>query len=251
MAKKVLAFTGKGGVGKTSLCALMVLELAKRYPDKKILAIDADPAVGLSTALGINVKHTVNDIRIEFVSKLLEKERPSVLEIMNDARYELTDTILDCGNYCFLAIGRPEGAGCYCSVNNLLKDVISEISDCFDYVLIDGEAGIEQINRRVMEKVTDLVLVSDASKKGIDVIKKIKSVASDMEMYSKDHAIINRARSKEIVDLIDLNGLNLIGCVGLDDELELLDVKGESLSGLKEGSKLLSEIDNILDKMEL
>lgn len=197
MAERVFAFTGKGGVGKTSLCALMVRLLSERHPDKRILAIDADPALGLATALGIDVTHTVNDVRLNFIDEFRAPHKPSAMEVMNEAHYEVIDTVIDCGAYCFMAIGRPEGAGCYCSVNSFLKDIISELTESFDYVVIDGEAGIEQINRRVMQKVTDLLLISDSSKKGIDVIKTIKEVAKDMDMFSKDYAIINRVRNEK------------------------------------------------------
>lgn len=249
MAERVFAFTGKGGVGKTSLSALMVRLLAKRHPDKKILAIDADPAIGLATALEINVTRTVNDVRLNFIDELEAPDSPSAIQVMNDAHYEITNTIMDCGDFCFMAIGRPEGAGCYCSINSFLKDVIGELSESFDYVVIDGEAGIEQVNRRVMEKVTDLILISDSSKKGIDVIKTIKKVAKDLDMYSKDHGIINRVRNENAMQYIDLGDINLAGCIAEDDNLELLDIKGKSLMNLPEDSITIKKLTEILEGM--
>ncbi len=249
MAERVFAFTGKGGVGKTSLCALMVRLLSERHPDKRILAIDADPAVGLATALGIDVTHTVNDVRLNFIDEFRAPHKPSALEVMNEAHYEVINTVIDCGAYCFMAIGRPEGAGCYCSVNSFLKDIISELTESFDYVVIDGEAGIEQINRRVMQKVTDLLLISDSSKKGIDVIKTIKEVAKDMDMYSKDYAIINRIRNEKLLELLDLEGINLAGYIFEDDELELVDIKGESMQTLSSESSTIKKLSQILKGM--
>lgn len=99
MAEKVFAFTGKGGVGKTSLSALTVCMLAKRHPDKKILAIDADPAVGLATALGVDVDRTVNDVRLNFIDEFQAPHKPSALEVMNAAHYEVINTVVDCGDY--------------------------------------------------------------------------------------------------------------------------------------------------------
>ena len=249
MAERVFAFTGKGGVGKTSLSALTIKLLVERHPDKKLLAIDADPAVGLATALGVEVDRTVNDVRLNFIDEFKSPEKPSALEIMNDAHYEITNTIIDCGDYCFLAIGRPEEAGCYCAVNSFLKDIISGLTESFDYVVIDGEAGIEQINRRVMEKVTDLLLVSDSSKKGIDVIKTIKQVAQKRDMFTNDYAIINRVRNEKNLELIGLDGLNLAGTIPEDDELELLDIKGEPLSYLKNDSITVKKLKDILERI--
>ena len=173
----VIALAGKGGVGKTSISAAIVKLLVQAYPDKKILAIDADPAVGLATALGIEVPMTVDDIRKEIVQAASDGQARAAIELLGDARYRIFDALTETKGFAFLAVGRPESAGCYCKVNAYLKEVISVLSDAFDYVVIDGEAGIEQINRRVMEKVTHLLLVTDASKKGIQVISSIKQVA--------------------------------------------------------------------------
>jgi len=248
--ERVFAFTGKGGVGKTSLSALTVRLLCKRHPDKRILAIDADPAVGLATALGIEVTKTVNDVRLSFIDEFSKPEKPSALEVMNEAHYEVTNAVMDLGDYCFLAIGRPEGAGCYCSVNSFLKDIISELTKDFDYIVIDGEAGIEQVNRRVMEKITDLILVSDSSKKGIDVIKTIKSVADELLMYRNHYVVINRVRNEELISLLDLDGLNMTGYILEDDELQVLDIKGESMMNLSDESVTVHSLTKILDKIE-
>jgi len=248
--ERVFAFTGKGGVGKTSLSALTVRLLCKRHPEKRILAIDADPAVGLATALGIEVTKTVNDVRLSFIDEFSKPEKPSALEVMNEAHYEVTNAVMDLGDYCFLAIGRPEGAGCYCSVNSFLKDIISELTKDFDYIVIDGEAGIEQVNRRVMEKITDLILVSDSSKKGIDVIKTIKSVADELLMYRNHYVVINRVRNEELISLLDLDGLNMTGYILEDDELQVLDIKGESMMNLSDESVTVHSLTKILDKIE-
>ncbi|MGN0533923.1 MAG: AAA family ATPase, partial [Eubacterium sp.] len=156
---KIIAVAGKGGVGKTSVCATIVKLLVEKYPHKRILAIDADPAVGLSTALGIDVKLTIDDIRKEIVETVEDGQTKAAIELLGDARYKIFDALVEKDGFAFIAVGRPESAGCYCKINSYLKEVISLISNDFDYVVIDGEAGIEQINRRVMEKVTHLLLI--------------------------------------------------------------------------------------------
>ena len=162
----ILAVAGKGGVGKTSISAAMVRLLAQRYPDKRILAIDADPAVGLSTALGIGAGRTLDDIRREVAGEVTERQGGGVSDILGSVRDRLLAAMDKRAGYDFFAIGRPETAGCYCAVNTYLRQVISLLVGEYDYVVIDSEAGIEQINRRVLEKVTHLLLVSDASRKG-------------------------------------------------------------------------------------
>ena len=181
----IIALVGKGGVGKTSLSALTVRILSELYPNKRILAIDADPAVGLATALGVEVSSTVDDIRKAFVTNAEDGDTKAAIELLGEAKYRMADALVERDNISFLAIGRPESAGCYCKVNAYLKEMISLISDNFDYVVIDGEAGIEQVNRRVMEKVTHLVLVSDASRKGLQVVQTIHKVADELVMFEK------------------------------------------------------------------
>ena len=139
---KVLAVSGKGGVGKTSISSVMVKVLVKAFPNKKILAIDADPAVGLSTALGVEVKTTIDDIRKEIVSTVQDGDTKTAMELLGESRYRIFDAIVESNGFSFIAIGRPEAAGCYCKINTYLKEVISLVKDKFDYVVIDGEAGL-------------------------------------------------------------------------------------------------------------
>ena len=136
----ILAVAGKGGVGKTSIAATIVRLLVEGYPDKRILAIDADPAVGLSTALGIDVETTVDDIRKAVVATAEGGDTKNAVELLGEARYRIFDALVETDGFSFIAIGRPETAGCYCKINSYLKEVISILSENFDYVIIDGEA---------------------------------------------------------------------------------------------------------------
>ena len=189
---------GQGRRGKTSICASIVRLLVEKYPDKKILAIDADPAVGLSVALGVDVKLTLDGIRMSIVDSVENGETREALELLSEARFRIFDALVEMPGFAFLAIGRPESSGCYCKVNSYLKEVISLLANSFDYVVIDGEAGIEQIQRRVMEKVTHLMLVTDQSKKGAQVIGTIKKVADELIGYDRIGVIVNRVTNPEL-----------------------------------------------------
>ena len=166
----ILALTGKGGVGKTSLSAAIIRLLVEEKPEARILAIDADPAVGLATALGVQVTETLDDIRLR-VAKDVTEGLSETQDILAEARFRIFEAMEEKNGFAFLAIGRPEAAGCYCAINTYLRQVIGLLAGEFDYVVIDGEAGIEQINRRVMERVTHLLCVSDQSRKGISIIE--------------------------------------------------------------------------------
>ena len=202
----IIALSGKGGVGKTSISAAIVKLLVKAYPDKKILAIDADPAVGLSTALGIEVKTTIDDIRKEIVANVEDGNTKTAIELLGDARYRIFD----------------------------------------DYVVIDGEAGIEQINRRVMEKVTHLLLITDASKKGTQVISTIKSVADELVMYKKIGVIVNRLPDESVIDHINTNGIPVLSYIENDKNLAIYDIEGKNITTLPDDSQVVTGAEKAL-----
>lgn len=247
---KILAVAGKGGVGKTSLAAVIVKELFEAYPDKKILAIDADPAVGLSTALGIDIKKTIDDVRKEAV-EATEEGTSAVVEVLGNAEYSIQEAITESNGFSFIAIGRPESAGCYCKINTYLKDVISSIANHYDYVVIDGEAGIEQINRRVMEKVTHLILVTDQSKKGCQVVQTIKEVADQLVMYDRIGVIANRLSEEAIKEGISFGNIEPLAFIPMDNDLARYDLKGENVFFLPKDSLICKGVNTALKKLEI
>jgi len=246
LAAKIIAVAGKGGVGKTSVSAAVLRLLVQAHPEARILAIDADPAVGLSTALGIEVTETLDDIR-KSLSSDATKTRPE--ELLAEARFRLFDSMVETRGFAFLAIGRPETAGCYCTVNGYLKEVISLLAGEFDYVVIDGEAGIEQINRRVMEKVTHLLLVTDQSRKGMQVIATIKRVADELVMYEKCGVVINRVTRPELVTDPGLAGAPVLAVIGADAQQTRNDVRGLSVFALDGDSEVIKGARQVLRKM--
>ena len=248
---KIIALAGKGGVGKTSLSAAFVRLLMERRRDAKILAIDADPAVGLSTALGIQVVTTLDDIRKDIIACVENGAAQEAIEMLGDARFRIFDTIVEREGFSFLAIGRPETAGCYCKVNAYLKEVIHLLSGSFDYVVIDGEAGIEQINRRVMEKVTHLVLVTDPSRKGTQVIDTIRKVADDLVMYEKCGAVVNRVVHPELIPYLQVEGTEILTFIASDSAQASNDIQGRSVFDLPPDAPILTGALEALQKLEI
>ncbi len=245
---KVIALCGKGGVGKTSLSAGIV-KILSSDPKNKVLAIDADPAVGLSMALGITVHKTVDDVRNDLIKRVksgLESDKEQMIALLE---YEMFSALEEHRNVAFIAIGRPEADGCYCQVNHILKDLIASVANNFDYVVIDGEAGIEQVNRRVMKKVSHLVLVSDASAKGLNVAATIRRVAQTAIDYEKTGLIVNRVRDRgEFNALKILPDIGTIGWIPEDDTLRAFDIEGKSILLMNE-SPALAGLKNCLSEM--
>ncbi len=248
---RTIAFFGKGGVGKTSLCALMVKALAHRGVGR-ILAIDADPAAGLAFALGVEVIKTIDDIRRDLVARLQEglgDDRSATLHLLE---YEVFEALTEEDGVAFLSIGRPEDEGCYCRVNYLLRDILRDLAGNFDIVLIDGEAGIEQINRRVMKTVDHLVLVTDTSARGLNVTRTIAHVARDNRAvdYRQMGLVVNRAREwGEVEALCTQTDLPLVGWVPEDEWIRSFDFQGRALSGLPEESPARAVVDGILETL--
>ena len=248
---KIIAVAGKGGVGKTSISASIVRLLVENFPDKKILAIDADPAVGLSVALGVDVKLTLDDIRMSIVDSVENGETREALELLSEARFKIFDALVEMPGFAFLGIGRPESSGCYCKVNAYLKEVIHLLANDFDYVVIDGEAGIEQINRRVMEKVTHLVLITDPSRKGTQVIQTIRRVADDLVMYDRCGAIINRVTDPAMIPYIHIEGTEFLACIGSDSLHAANDIRGLSVFDLPADAPVLAGAREALTKLAI
>ncbi|MCD6569962.1 MAG: AAA family ATPase [Deltaproteobacteria bacterium] len=253
---RTIAVCGKGGVGKTSVTALMVKLLAKRG-GLKILAVDADPSIGLATALGVEVKKTVDDIRNELIAKVKKGERydkSNISEVLNMLDYEVFDALSEDSHFALLAIGRPESSGCYCQVNDLLKDIIKSLSQGFDVVLIDGEAGVEQVNRRVMKTVDDLVLVSDTSAKGINVVSTIKHVAYDNKAMACQRVglVLNRVRNEEEVNkILNKTTLELLGWIPEDDYIREYDFDNTPLLKLPDTSPSNRAVEHILETLAI
>ena len=248
---KIIAVSGKGGVGKTTLAAAMIRHLTENKPDSRILAIDADPAVGLSTCLGVDVKLTLDEIRKEIIDTVEEGRTKEAMELVEASRIRIFEALVENDGYAFLAIGRPEAEGCYCRINAYLKEVITMLSREFDYVIIDSEAGIEQINRRVLEKVTHLLLVSDQSRKGIQVAGTIKQVADELVMYDRIGAVINRATNPELNKYITIPGVEILAYIGQDEYHAANDIQGKTVFDLPPESEVYRGTKEILEKFDI
>jgi len=236
-----IAITGKGGSGKTMLTAIMTGLLA-RDNNIKLLAIDADSAVNLSYALGVDIKQTVAEIRSQMI------KNPKARAEMKDKNIRVVmEEALESGTgFKLLTMGRPEGPGCYCAINDLIKYGIDRLSKQFDITLIDCEAGPEQINRRVVNGVDVLVIVTDSSARSVRVAGSILSVSQDDESmkHTTTGLVLNRCKTKTddrlIVESARRWGIEVFGRIPDDecitdydaDEKPLIDIPHTSPSGM-------------------
>jgi CO dehydrogenase maturation factor len=253
--KKLLAVCGKGGSGKTALVALMTKRLLKDG-QKRLLVIDADPTMNLSTVLGIEPVKTVNDIREQIIKEARTAGQTEKEHLARSLDYMLFEALIETDRFSFLVMGRPESLGCYCPVNDFLRGGIEALAKNYDAIIIDGEAGVEQINRQVIRSVDTPVIVSDISNRGLQTAALIKQVIEshqDIFKYKKLGLVLNRVRSNEdeLKPYVEHTGLELFGTIPEDENVTRLDMKGIPLLELPDDSPAFLSVGGILDRIAL
>lgn len=222
----IIAVCGKGGVGKTTISAVGAKALLDS--GRRALVVDADPAGGLAMALGIETEKTLNDVRKELIDEIKAGRRDE-RDLAVSVDYLIAEAMTERGSLAFVSIGRPEDVGCYCKVNVILKESIETLGGMFETTLIDAEAGIEQINRKVMSQVDYLLLVSDTSAKAVRVAETIKGVADRMVSGEGSGLMVNRVRDAAEVERIKAaTNLEVIGSVPEDETVRDFDAGGRS-----------------------
>ena len=252
-----IAIAGKGGTGKTTLAGLLIRRLAEGKAGP-ILAIDADPASNLNMVLGLPLEKTVGDVREE-TSK---KARANLLEAGIAKRdildYEINTSVVEGVGVDLLAMGRPEGPGCYCAANNMLRAIIDTIADSYPWVVIDNEAGLEHLSRRTTRDVDLLLIVSDATVRGITTAGRIAALLTELDTkVGKHYLIVNRAAeglTAELREAIEEHGLDLLAVLPDDPLVAAFDAAGRPLLQLPDDSQLniamAPVVDTVLDQTQ-
>jgi len=222
-----IATAGKGGTGKTTIAAFFI-DYLRRAHNGSILAIDADPNSNLNQALGIELKDTVVGI-LDKVAGMKE----GLLSGMTKDRfieYEIQSAVSEGDGFDLLAMGRPEGPGCYCYANNVLRGLIEKLSSGYDFVVVDNEAGMEHLSRRITRSIDSLFIISDFSRVGIRSARRISDLAKEMEIkVGGEYLIINMARSgiNPLKAEVDKSSLKLAGVIPFDEKIEDLSLEGK------------------------
>jgi CO dehydrogenase maturation factor len=249
-SKRLIAVCGKGGTGKTALTAMMTRVLLDSGIAGKLLLIDADPAMGLPGTLGVKVKRTMGQVREEIIKTARGTDKEKKAQLSNMLDYMVMEAIVETDRFTLLAMGRTETLGCFCPVNNLMRDAIESLSLSFDIIIIDGEAGVEQINRQVMRRVDTLVIISDATSRGMQTAALIKEMVQNDRVIQCENmgVVFNRVQGNE--ELLKRTagemGLKIFGFVPQDENIAHNDLLGKPILDLAATSPALAAVREIV-----
>ena len=253
---KTIAVAGKGGTGKTSLTGLLINYLATEKSGK-VIAVDADANANLNEVLGEKIDITLGAIK-EDVNRR-ERDGNSFPGGMTKAqymKYRLSTAISEGDGYDLLVMGRSEGTGCYCYVNGILREQLDTISNSYDYLVIDNEAGMEHLSRGTSKSVDVLLLVSDCSRRSIQAVARIRDLALELKLKIGDlYLIVNKAPNGQlnegIMEEINKYNLNLLGVVPMDDNIYEYDSNGKPLVDLPIDSPSKKTFHEILSNLNI
>ncbi|MBP9499549.1 MAG: AAA family ATPase [Acetoanaerobium sp.] len=253
---KTIAVAGKGGTGKTSLTGLLINYLATEKSGK-VIAVDADANANLNEVLGEKIDITLGAIK-EDVNRR-ERDGNSFPGGMTKAqymKYRLSTAISEGDGYDLLVMGRSEGTGCYCYVNGILREQLDTISNSYDYLVIDNEAGMEHLSRGTSKSVDVLLLVSDCSRRSIQAVARIRDLALELKLKIGDlYLIVNKAPNGQlndgIMEEINKYNLNLLGVVPMDENIYEYDSNGKPLVDLPIDSPSKKTFYEILSNLNI
>jgi CO dehydrogenase maturation factor len=241
----VIAICGKGGTGKTTVAALIINWL-RTNKKGSVLAVDADPNSNLANYLGITQKESLADI-VEAIAKD-PNIVPGNMSKDHYIEYRVQLGLNEENGFDLLSMGQPEGPGCYCYVNNVLRNIMQKLIKNYDFVVIDNEAGLEHLSRRTTRQADCLLLVSDNSFAGLRSAKKILDLAKDIGIkFKNSKLIVNRATNGclNLKDKINSMGIELLGCIAEDKSLLNLSIEDRPLSNLDKDAVILEGINKI------
>ncbi len=247
----IIAVSGKGGTGKTLVSSLLIKSLIGEGKD--ILAIDADPDSNLPEALGIEVTQTVGDVREKLKKDIAEDNIPPNANKWDILDYKIMESIVETPEFDLLVMGRPEGSGCYCAVNNILRKIIERLSSNYDIIVIDTEAGLEHLSRRTTQNVDLMFMVSDPSKRGILTAKRIADLSTDLDIsFKKICLILNRVKPEYEDELLLRTreiGLEVAGIIHEDELVGNYDREGKPLIQLPDDSQAVTSTLKIIEEV--
>ena len=256
-----IALAGKGGVGKTTIAAMVIKYLAQAK-DGAILAIDADPSSNLNMVLGLDLDWTVGDIREDMLAQVKSSLTTGGAAMGSLAGgvskreyldYHIRNSLAEGSAFDLIAMGRSEGPGCYCAVNHNLREVVDAISKNYRYVVIDNEAGMEHLSRRTTRDVQHMLIVSDPTQRSLVAAERIASFRNELDIDIENaYLILNRLSGPippELEKFIEKLDIPLLGVVPADEELSSFEFSGRPLVEMRNDSPVYRKVAEMMGEM--
>ena len=244
-----IAIAGKGGTGKTTIAALLIQLLSHKGV---VLAVDADPSTNLNMALGLPLDENVGRLREEMGEKISRGEFSPGISKQDYLDSKIREALVESKGLDLLAMGRPEGQGCYCAANNMLRLSIDRLGKNYDYIVIDCEAGMEHISRRTTRDIDILLIISDPTIRSIVTAARVRDLSRNLKTGIKNiYFVVNRVHGDlhaEIEKAANDLGIEFITIIHDDPDMEDLEAKGTPIIELPSGSPLQSGVAEIVNK---
>ena len=253
---KTIAIAGKGGTGKTSVAALLIKLLSQKG---LVLAVDADPSTNLNQALGLPLddSRTVGKIREQMTEDVSKGRFSPTITKQEYLFSKILESLTESKGFDLLAMGRPEGPGCYCAPNEFLRASLDKLVKDYkyNYIVMDCEAGMEHISRHTTRDVDVLLIMSDPTIRGVTVATRMKDLIGELRSnVGKVGLIVNRVKgelSPEIKRIIDESGLQVIALIPEDPDMAGLEMKGRPVTELPQESPLQLKVKEIAEGLRL
>ena len=250
-----IAVAGKGGVGKTTTCGMLIDYLCKKG-NGPVLVVDADANSNLNEVLGVEVETSLGAIREEMAQAELKGTIPAGMTKADYADFKFNSAIIEEDDFDMLVMGRTQGKGCYCYVNGVLKTQVDKYAKNYSYIVMDNEAGLEHVARGTLPRVDTMLLISDCSRRGIQAVARIAEMVREMNLNpTKMGLIVNRAPNGVLDDgvkaEIEKHGLELFGVLPHDEAVYRCDCDGEPSSKLPDNDPMKVALKGIMQSIGL
>ena len=250
-----IAVAGKGGVGKTTTCGMMIDYLCKKG-NGPVLVVDADANSNLNEVLGVEVETSLGAIREEMAQAELRGSIPAGMTKADYADFKFNSAIVEEDDFDMLVMGRTQGKGCYCYVNGVLKTQVDKYAKNYSYIVMDNEAGLEHVARGTLPRVDTMLLISDCSRRGIQAVARIAEMVKEMNLNpTKMGLIVNRAPGGVLEDgvkeEIEKHGLELLGVLPHDEAVYRCDCNGEPSAKLPDTDPMKIALKGIMQSLGL
>jgi CO dehydrogenase maturation factor len=250
---RVIATAGKGGTGKTTTAA-MITRVLVEAGTRPVLAVDADANANLGELLGIEVDRTLGGVREDFMV-----ERSGLPPGMTKEAFlemKLMSAVVETDDVDMLVMGRPEGQGCYCAANNVLRAYMEKLQDNYPVVMMDNEAGLEHISRLTTRKPDALLLVTDHARRGIEAAHRIRGLIDELGLsVATVGLVINRVPASgldpRVEELVSDTGLELLATLPEDDEVARFDLEHRSVFELPGDNAFVSTVQGLVERLQL